>query len=228
MIHKLIQLVAMLVLLSSHGSSVPMEQLHDAKRQTMDISSALERNIIPDRYAVDNLARSIDRICNSDSSRLPFQITSRENWRADLAKLSLWYQIFRTAYNAHCGSESLGTEFRRFSTSFHLMFCDYFLAEARQQLRVKLLLFAPSISCECTMRMSLEYERLLDSVTTEIGNGIDLIMIDTVFKRDLCSAFGVTDVPVIVLLDHDNKEVRRWVREQAIGDQVKAAVRSQL
>ena len=226
MITMIAQLVTLLVFVSTCGMSSPLLELHNAKRQTIGISTALQRDTIPDYRAIDSLERTIDRICSSDSSHLPFQLTSRESWKDDLARLFFWYQTFRVAYDAQCSPDSLRTEFHRFSTSFHLAFCDYFLAEARQQQSVRLLLFAPSISCECTMRMSMGYEHLLDSVTTEIGNGVDLIMIDTVFKEDFCSAFGILDVPTIVLLDRGNREVRRWVREEAIGHQVRAAVRT--
>jgi hypothetical protein len=78
------------------------------------------------------------------------------------------------------------------------------------------------------MRMSLGYERLLDSVTTEMGDGVNLIMIDTVFREEISLAFGVRDVPAIVLLDHEHREVQRWVREEAIGEQLRAAVRALL
>lgn len=70
------------------------------------------------------------------------------------------------------------------------------------------------------------YERLLDSVTTEMGNSVNLIMIDTVFREDLSKAFGILDVPTIVLLDNGSRGERRWVREEAIGHQVRAAVRA--
>ena len=220
------QLLALLVFLSTFGMGSTSLELHDARRQTMGISAALRRDTVPDRRAIDSLTISIDRMCRSDSSLLPPEVSSRKSWRDDLQRLSFWYQLFRVAYDAQCSPESLRTEFHRYSSSFHSMFCDHFLAEARQRQSVTVLLFAPSISCDCTMRMSLGYERLLDSVTTEMGNDVNLIMIDTVFREDLSSAFGILDVPTIVLLDKSNREGRRWVREEAIGHQVRAAVRA--
>jgi hypothetical protein len=222
------QLAALLVCLNTFGLGATSLELHDARRQTMRISAALLRGTVPDRRAIDSLTISMDRMCRSDSSLLPPEVSSRKSWRDDLQRLSFWYQLFRVAYDAQCSPESLRTEFRRYSSSFHSMFCDHFLAEARRQQSTTVLLFAPSISCDCTMRMSLGYERLLDSVTTEMGSGVSLIMIDTVFREDLSLAFGVRDVPAIVLLSHGNREARRWVREEAIGEQLRAAVRALL
>ena len=223
---RIAQLAALLVFSSTLGMGSTPPGLQDAKRQTMRISTALLRNTVPDRHAIDSLDVSIDRICRSDSSLLPPEVSSRKSWRDDLHRLSFWYQLFRVAYDAQCSPESLSTEFRRYSSSFQSTFCDYFLAEARRQESVTVLLFAPSISCECTMRMSMGYERLLDSVTTEMGNSVNLIMIDTVFREDLSKAFGILDVPTIVLLDNGSRGERRWVREEAIGHQVRAAVRA--
>ena len=110
--------------------------------------------------------------------------------------------------------DSLRTIFREIAESFEYTFCDYFHAQASMSHVKKVLLFSVSISCECTLKMCGEHLDALYALKRHYGNKVSILVVDTFHNTDLKDRYKIEFSPTLVVLDENNNEVKRFVRDE--------------
>ena len=70
------------------------------------------------------------------------------------------------------------------------------------------------MSCECTLEMCYKQESEIQQLKKENPDLLDYAVVDCFTNSDLQSKYEVGFIPVAVVLDSDNNEVKRFVREE--------------
>ena len=117
-------------------------------------------------------------------------------------------------------TDSLRAIFRKIAESFEYTFCDYFHAQAGMSHVKKVLLFSVSISCECTLKMCGEHLDALYALKRHYGNKVSILAVDTFHNTDLKDRYKIEFSPTLVVLDGNNNEVQRFVREERIAQKL--------
>ena len=68
------------------------------------------------------------------------------------------------------------------------------------------------MSCECTLEMCYKQETEIQKLQKENPGLFDYAVVDSYSNYDLQNEYEVGFIPTIILLDSNNKELKRFVR----------------
>jgi thioredoxin-like negative regulator of GroEL len=77
------------------------------------------------------------------------------------------------------------------------------------------------MSCECTLELCYKNESEVEKLHKENPGLFDYAVVDCYTNSDLQTKYEVGFIPVVVILDSSNQEVKRFVREENIFIQLK-------
>jgi hypothetical protein len=125
-------------------------------------------------------------------------------------ELNILFSGFHSLYsNKENSIDTLLKTMILFSNKFYSDFSQIIFDDLNAQQQKKIILFTTSMSCDCTLKMCSDYEKALHQL-----KDFDFIIVDTFYDEVLWEKFNISFVPVIIILDEENNELTRFVRDE--------------
>lgn len=199
---------------ASSKSPIPDTQIDTARQQIIEISGILSSAKHPSTLSLDKLRWTLRSIQQMDSSQAAVKSLLPKIRPKDMRSLDSALVRFNEMNRPDLSADSLRAIFREIAESFEYTFCDYFHSQARMSHVKKVLLFSVSISCECTLKMCGEHLDALYALKRHYGNKVSILAVDTFHNTDLKDRYMIEYSPTLVVLDENNNEVQRFVRDE--------------
>jgi hypothetical protein len=103
------------------------------------------------------------------------------------------------------------------SDEFYKSYGEEIYNKIKAEEKTRFILFTTSISCECTILMCRDYEKALYRTLERTGDS-EFVIIDTYSNNSLTDKFNISFVPVLIILDKEGTETRRYIREENISE----------
>jgi hypothetical protein len=198
--------------------------INAARERIIATSQTLLRDTLPTKTTLRELQSLLRRIEYFREDSLPTTLTKDENWKSQLEQLDWALAFFDTVYAQNPKPDTLRTIFRLFSSSFEMVFSDYFLERALGSEVKKIISFNTSVSCECTLKMCADYIDALYALKQEFKDRIEVVVVDAFSRPELKERYKVTFLPTVIVLDGGNKETHRFVREEGLTLKLKKVI----
>jgi len=198
--------------------------IDSARTALFDVARSFYDGSLPDDRCVQQLGDALRRVSSAPDSMMPWSIRGHPGWHNHKQNLALALFRFDLLRSQSTARDSLHDAFRELFYAFHHLGRPLFHQKVVADGRQAVLLFAASITCECTRRMCDEYVAELARLRGKHTNGIELIIIDSVVNAELLKEYEVETIPSILLLDMPNKELGRMDG----GDHVRQRMRKLL
>jgi hypothetical protein len=189
--------------------------LEEARRQIVLMSGALAEGRYPPASELTGLRSALDAIGRTDAA----PAAGREHEpRQALRMLDSALSVFGSLELLGVSADSARKEFLRIASAFEFAFSEDFDRAAAGSLRETALLFSTSVSCECTLAMCADYLDALYALQRRRPGRFNIVVVDAFRNTDRSDKYGVEFLPTLVLLDSRQREARRIVREEHIGE----------
>lgn len=198
---------------ASSQSPIPDTQIDIARQQIIEISGILSSAKHPSALSLDKLRGTLISVQQMDSSQAAVKPSVQKIRPIDIQPLDSALVRFDALNRSDLSVDSLRIVFREIAESFEYTFCNYFHAQARMSHVKKVFLFSVSISCECTLKMCGEHLDALYALKRHYGNKVSILAVDTFHNTDLKDRYKIEFSPTLVVLDENNNEVQRFVRD---------------
>lgn len=124
------------------------------------------------------------------------------------------FEEFKSIFTQNTEIDTVKKAFRIVNNSFNSLFGNYFLDELNNSSKKKIIIFSTSMSCECTLEMCYKQEAEIQKLQKENPDLFDYAVVDCFTNFDLQSKYEVGFIPIVLILDSKNKEVKRFTREE--------------
>jgi len=188
---------------------VTNKYINAAREQIIDISKILSKGDRPTLPVLATLQSTLKSIQKTSTA-----------WQRGMYTLDSTLIKFTELQPLNLSVDSLQSLFREIAITFEFTFCDYFHDQAKESFMKKIFLFSTSVSCECTLKMCGEYLEALYSSQRHYGKGLDIVVVDTFHKTDLKDRYKIEFIPTLIVLDENNNELQRFVRDERIGEKL--------
>ena len=205
---------------ASSQSPIPDRQIEIARQQFIEINGILSRAKHPSISSLDKLRSILMSLQQIDSSQAVSKPLLQKITTKDIHQLDSALIRFHVMNRSHLSVDSLRTIFREIAESFEYTFSNYFHARAMLLRTKKVFLFSVSISCECTLKMCGEHLDALYALKRHYGDKVSILAADTFHNTDLKEKYKIDFSPTLVILDENNIEVQRFVREERIAEKL--------
>lgn len=219
---NMIPLLCILALLSSArsqetGTSVA-EDIDAAHAILLDVAITFHDSIPLADINTTHLSEILTRVSTASDSVLPESIRGHPTWQHSQQNLEFALFRFDILRSQSTNHDTVRDGFRELFYAFHRLCRPYLYLLASTKPERRILLFAASITCECTRRMCDEYIAELARQRRELRGCFGLVIIDSVFHPELMTHHKVETIPTAIAVDAMGNEIGR-----VQGDDQKAA-----
>lgn len=209
---NMILLLCILALLSSArgqeiGASIA-EDIDSAHTMLFDVAIGFHDGTLLADTGVAHLGEVLTHVSTASDSVLPRSIRGDPTWQHDQQNLAV--ALFRFDLLSQSASQdTLRDAFRELFYAFHRLCRPYLYQRASTKPERRILLFAASITCECTRRLCDEYIAELARQRRKLQGHVSLVIIDSVFDPELMNHYKVETIPTAIAVDAMGNETRR-------------------
>ena len=200
------------------------ELIKDAHRQIVALSQTLYNGKQPDGQSLNALNIALSSLSTTSINEYSDEIKNDKEFMRSHGVFDSLVRRFRELVSTNPGIDTLRCVFRDLKWSFLNIFTKYFLGEDAAPENTKILLFSTSVACKCILKMCDEQEQALYLIQSSYKVQPDLIVIDAFSNHDLKEKYDVMLLPTVIVLDKNNKELKRFVSEEKITQKVKTAL----
>ena len=167
------------------------------------LNSFNNESIKPDN--IREIQSVLNRIAASDSILSVLQLDKK-----NISDLINEFSLFENA-NQHTDStlKTFYPVYLHFVSAFRQYYKGQFIYSARK----KILFFTSSVSCECTVTMCQQQLAAVLRFIQQHNGQYELILEDTWSSSYFKDKFKAGFVPTVIVVDEQNKEIKRFVRE---------------
>ncbi len=194
--------------------------IKEAREMIAQINISFLENNAPDIASVNELNKLLSKIKNTNHLTDP--INNDEDFKTN--QLIKSFKAFEKFYRSKPEVDTLKKVFRVVNNKFNSLFGNYFFDELDKSSKKKVILFSTSMSCECTLEMCYKHEAEIQKIQKEKPDLFDYAVVDCFTNYDLQSKYEVGFIPVVVICNSKNNEVKRFMREENLYDKIKAAL----
>ncbi len=180
--------------------------------------SFLENNL-PEKSSVNELDKSLGEL--KEKKNIAGSISNGKDYKNKTDQLLNSFKAFEKFYRNRPKIDTLKKVFRTVNIEFNSLFGNYFLDELKNSSKKKIIVFSTSMSCECTLEMCYKQEAEIQKLQKENPVLYDYAVVDCFTNFDLQSKYEVGFIPVVLVLDEKNREIKRFVREENLLPQLK-------
>lgn len=137
-----------------------------------------------------------------------------EETKFETSEIITEFEIFLDSLNQAEYVDSLKKVFRYVNNKFNSLSYKHFYEKAFNSSKQKILVFSTSMSCECTLEMCYQQEAEVQKFCRE--NDYEYAVIDTWTNSDLQNEYKAGFVPTVIILDSENKEIKRFIRSESL------------
>lgn len=180
--------------------------------------SFLENNL-PEKSSVNELDKSLGEL--KEKKNIAGSISNGKDYKNKTDQLLNSFKAFEKFYRSRPKVDTLKKVFRTVNIEFNSLFGNYFFDELKNSSKKKIIVFSTSMSCECTLEMCYKQEAEIQKLQKENPVLYDYAVVDCFTNFDLQSKYEVGFIPVVLVLDEKNREIKRFVREENLLPQLK-------
>ncbi len=158
---------------------------------------------------VRQMAEILMRLCETPDSVLPSSMRNDSAVQSERQRLSSALVQFKVYHAEASGRDTLRSAFREIFYAFHGWCRPYLTQKNAAANRTAVMLFAASVTCECTRRMCDEYIAELGRVGRNEIKGLDIVIIDSAVSPDLLKEHDVNIIPTAIVTDRTGREFGR-------------------
>lgn len=140
------------------------------------------------------------------------------NNKEDQIQLAAEYEQILKELNEHVPLDSLQKTYYDFYVDFSQMFINDFKQTVLATDKYKIILFATSVSCVCTIDMCVD--QLADMLNTAFKYNVEFLVVDAFTDMDLTAKYDIGFYPTVIILNNNNAEVNRYTRETELTNKL--------
>ena len=209
----LIKLLTTILISTSLLKTVPSADLTKETREKIaQINISFLRIDKPDKSFVSELEKQLNELKNDKT--LPNSIIADKEHKNKTELLIKSFKTFEKLFRSKPEVDTLKKVFRVVNNEFNSLLGNYLLDELNNSSKKKIIIFSTSMSCECTLELCYKNEAEVQKLGKENPGLFDYAVVDCLTNFDLQSKYEVGFIPVVLVLDEKNKEIKRFVREE--------------
>jgi hypothetical protein len=116
------------------------------------------------------------------------------------------------------GKDTLLSVLNIYSDEFYRIYGREIFNQVIDKKETRIILFITTLSCECTIKMCRDYEAAVYKILPEKSG--NLAIIDAYSDDTLTDLYKISFVPVLIILDPENKEIARFTMEENISEKL--------
>ncbi len=177
-----------------------------------EINIELNNNKLPRKSDISRLNKLIYSINKTENLE--------ENKKQDvdyIIKVNELFNSFKTfniAFKKRIEVDSLKKIFRNVNSKFNSIAGNYFYKKVIKSTKMKIIFFSTSMSCECTLDMCYQQESEIQKLYKNNFNKFEYATIDCFGNFELMSEYGIGYIPVAIIADSNNNEIKRFERDE--------------
>jgi hypothetical protein len=209
----LIRLLTTILIITSLIKTAPSAELiKETREKIAQINILFLKNDYPDNSTVTELDKLLNTL--KQEKNLSKAITTNKDYENEKERLITSYKIFEKSFQDKLDVDRLKIFFRVVNNEFNSLLGNYLLGELNNSSKKKIIIFSTSMSCECTLELCYKNEAEVQKLGKENPGLFDYAVVDCFTNFDLQSKYEVGFIPVVLVLDEKNKEIKRFVREE--------------
>ena len=209
----LLRLLTAILIFTSLLKTEPSDDLIKQTREKFaQINISFLENNTPNEALVNELEKLLSEL-KSDKILLN-SINADKEHKNKIEQLIKSFKTFEEFFRSIPEVDTLKKVFRIVNNEFNSQFGNYLLDELKKSSKKKIILFSTSMSCECTLEMCYKQEAEIQKLQKENPDLFDYAVVDCFTNFDLQSKYEVGFIPVVLVLDEKDKEIKRFVREE--------------
>ena len=220
----LIRLLTTILIFTSLIKTGPSADLiKETREKIARINISFLENRLPGKSSVSQLDKLLSELKEKKNSA--GSISNDKDYKDKTDLLLKSFKAFEKFYLSKPEVDTLKKVFRVVNNEFNSLFGNYFLGELKNSSKKKVILFSTSMSCECTLEMCYKQEAEIQKLQKENPGLFDYAVVDCFTNFDLQSKYEVGFIPVVLVLDEKGKEVKRFVREENLTNELNTYLR---
>ncbi len=218
MLLKLLTTILIFTSLIKTESSADL--IKETREKIVQVNISFLKNDYPDNSTVAELDKLLNTL--KQEKNLSKAILTNKDYENEKDRLINSYKTFEKFFNDKPGMDTLKKAFRVVNNEFNTLFGKYFLDELKNSSKKKIIIFSTSMSCECTFEMCYKQETEIQKLQKENPDLFDYAVVDSYSNYDLQNEYEVGFVPVVILFDSKDKEIKRFVRSENLYSELKS------
>ncbi len=178
--------------------------------KTRDLIAEINISFLEKRYPNEALVSELNEVLNE-----LIGVDSK------IERLIDSFNEFENILESKLEVDTLKKIFRAVNNEFNSIYGEYLYNEIISPTGKKIIVLSTSMSCECTLELCYKNESEVEKLHKENPGLFDYAVVDCYTNSDLQTKYEVGFIPVVVILDSSNQEVKRFVREENIFIQLK-------
>ncbi len=211
-------LTSILIFASLIKTEASSDLIKETRERISQINIAFLKNDYPGNPIIDELGRLLNTLKQEKNHTKA--ISTMKNYVIEKERLIDSYKTFERFYRSKPGVDTLKKVFRVVNNEFNSLFGNYFLDKLNKSSKKKIIVFSTSMSCECTLEMCYKQESEIQKLLKENLKMFDYAVVDCFTNFDLQSKYEIGFIPTVVVLDSNNKEVKRFMRKENLNSEI--------
>ncbi len=203
----IIFLLALVFIAENHASSSEIIKTRDL---IAEINISFLEKRYPNEFLVSELKVALRELIGNDSKK---------------ERLIESFNEFENIFESKPEVDTLKKIFRTVNNEFNYSYGEYLYNKILSSTGEKVFVLSTSMSCECTLEMCYENESEVEKLHKENPGLFDYAVVDCYTNIDLQTRYEVGFIPVVVILDSSNQEIKRFVRQENLFIQLKNYLR---
>ena len=213
----LIRLLSAILIFTSLIKTEPSaDLLKETRKKIAQINISFLGKNTPDKSLINELEKLLSELKNNKI--LPNSIIAGKKHENKIGRLIKSFKTFEKFFQSKPEVDTLKKVFRIVNNEFNSLFGNYFLDELNESSKKKIIVFSTSASCECTLEMCYQQESEIQKLLKANPDLYNYAVVDCFTNFDLQSKYEVGFIPVVLILESNNKEVKRFVREENVNE----------
>jgi len=209
----LLKLLSTILICTSLIKTEPSADLLQKTREKIaQINISFLENNTPDKSVINELEKLLSEL--KDDEILPNSIVAGKGYKNKTHQLIESFKTFEKFLQSNPEVDTMKKIFRIVNNEFNSLLGNYFLDELKKSSKRKIIIFSTSVSCECTLEMCYQQECEIQELQKRNPGIFDYAVVDCFANFDLQSKYEIGFIPTVIIMDSENNEVKRFVREE--------------
>ena len=200
----------------------PSNLIKQTRDQIANLNISFYQKNYPQNCSINMLSESLGKLLNE--KEIPKSLKFQGDYKKAINKLDDSYEEFKKFYQTKPEMDTLKKIFRTVNNNFNSLYGKFFLNELRRSSKPGIIIFAASLSCECTLDMCYKQETEVELLKKENPDLLEYAVIDAYEDSELKDKYKVGFIPAAILQDADGKEVRRFVLADNLYAEMKSLI----
>ncbi len=217
-------LITFMIFTSLIKTEPSADLIKEMRERISQINILFLKNDYPNNSNIDELDKLLNTL--KQEKKLPKAYLTMKDYENEKEGLIKSFKTFEKFYRSKPVIDTLNKVFRVVNNEFNTLFGNYFLDELKNSSKKKIIIFSTSMSCECTLEMCYKQESETQILLKENSGLFDYAVVDSYSNYDFQNEYKVGFIPTIILIDSNNKELKRFVRDENLYSELNTILKT--